>query len=83
MGFWVKRLNEADKGRWLISFLQWFATLAILFKVYDFERWLVLGTIILVIGTWMVGWVFVKSGLWDAYNRQVNIGIKEWFTKKD
>lgn len=82
MGFVANRLNEFDKGRWLVSNLQWIATLAILFKVYGMENYLILGTIVLVLGTWVCGLILVKTGLWDSFNRASNAGLKEWFKKQ-
>ena len=81
MGFWGKQLNFFDKGKFIISNIQWIATLAILFKVYNLEDYLVLGTVILISGTWIVGWFTVRSGLWDSFVRETNKGLKQWFNK--
>ena len=82
MGFVANRLNEFDKGRWFIANLQWIATLAILFKVYGMENYLILGTIVLVFGTWICGVFIIKSGIWAAFTRATNAGLKEWFKKQ-
>jgi len=81
MGFWGKQLNYFDKGKFIISNIQWIATLAILFKVYNLEDYLILGTIILISGTWIVGWFTVRFGLWDSFVRETNKGLKQWFNK--
>jgi hypothetical protein len=79
MGWVAKRVNEFDKGKFIASNIQWILSFAVFIKVYHLEKWLYFGIIILIIGTWFCGWVVIRCGLWDAFTRETNKGLKEWF----
>ena len=84
MGWVASRLNEFDKGQFVISKGWGLYSTVILLKLFDAVWWLyIVCGLLMVPATWFLGWLIIKSGIWAAFTRATNEGLKTWFKKEE